>query len=289
MILVESAGVFASVQDRGRPGWSQVGVGRSGAFDPTAAALANRLVGNDETAAVVEALGGGLRLRASQQVTLAVTGAQGSLSLAGRSAPRNAPLILARGDVLEIGSPTVGLRSYLGVRGGVAVPVVLGSRSWDTLGRVGPPPLAPGYRLALGAPSGVGPLVEIAPIAALGAAVLDVVAAPRVDWFTPAAWQLLTETSWEVLPASDRVGIRLSGPVLERRIERVGAELPPEPMVRGAIQVPPDGRPIILGPDHPTTGGYPVIGVVSTAGVARCAHLVPGERVRLRAILDPGR
>ena len=132
-------------------------------------------------------------------------------------------------------------------------------------------------------------MVEVAPVGPPGPAVLDVAAAPRRGWFTDAAWQTLLDTAWLVLPTSDRVGIRLAGPVLDRHDDRRGAELAPEPMVRGAIQVPPDGRPIILGPDHPTTGGYPVIAVVDVAGVARCAHLVPGETVRLRAILDAGR
>lgn len=291
MILIEAPGTLATLQDQGRVGLSGIGVGRSGAFDMSAMDLANRLVGNNPTTAVIEALGSGLRLRAERDTLVAVTGAGGGLRAAGRPVPRNTALRLRTGELLELPVLTAGLRSYVAVRGGLVPPPILGSRSWDSLGKLGPPPLAPGDRLPLGPPTNPVPPVDQAPTDGRGQAgsVLSVTPGPRRDWFTEQAWRDLTLAAFRVLPTSDRVGIRLSGPKVTRAPERVGVELPPEALVRGAVQIPPDGQPIIMGPDHPTTGGYPVIAVVDSLSLARCAQLVPGETVRLRAILFAGR
>ncbi len=288
-VVVAATGVWSCLQDRGRPGWATAGVGRSGAFDLPAAQLANRLVGNDEDAAVIETVGGGLRLRLTAPAVLAVTGAGGPVTLAGRPVGRNAPVAAPAGTDLTVGTPTAGLRSYVAVRGGIAVAPVLGSRSWDSLGRLGPAPLAPADRLPVGPVPAATPVVSHAPVPPMAAADLAVTPGPRADWFTAEAWTTLVRAEWRVLPTSDRVGVRLSGPALPRAAAVAGRELPPEPMVRGAVQVPPDGQPIILGPDHPTTGGYPVLAVVSAPGMARCAQLTPGDTVRLHAILGAGR
>lgn len=290
MILIEAPGALATVQDQGRVGMSGIGVGRSGAFDLPACDLANRLVGNTLTAAVIEALGSGLRLRAERDTLVAVTGADGGLRAAGRPVPRNTALRLRTGELLELPVLTAGLRSYVAVRGGLVPLPVLGSRSWDSLGKLGPPPLAAGDRLPVGPATSTVPSIDHAPTGRGSTGpTLSVTPGPRRNWFTEQAWRDLTLAAFRVRPTSDRVGIRLSGPILARTSERMGAELPPEGLVRGAVQVPPDGQPIIMGPDHPTTGGYPVIAVVDSAGLARCAQLVPGETVRLRAILFAGR
>ena len=150
MLTVLASGPLATVQDEGRRGWASIGVTTSGAADRSAAALANRLVGNESAAAVVEATAGGLRVRAERTVLVALTGAPAPVRVDGRAAPFDAPLTLAAGQVLELGMPPVGLRTYLAVRGGVDVPVVLGSRSTDTLSGLGPAPLQPGDRLPVG-------------------------------------------------------------------------------------------------------------------------------------------
>ncbi len=156
---------------------------------------------------------------------------------------------------------------------------MLGSRSTDTLSGLGPPPLAAGDRLAVGAASGtVAGATSAEP--AIGEAVLPVVLGPRDDWFTAAAKQRFFATAWTVRSESNRVGVRLDGPPLERS---VSGELASEPTVPGAVQVPPDGRPIVFGPDGPVTGGYPVIAVVVDLG--RVAQLRPGDAVRF----SPGR
>ena len=281
MLTVLAAGPLATIQDRGRPGWASIGVTRSGAADRPSADLANRLVGNDADAALVEATAGGLRLRAERTVLVAVTGAPAPLDVDGRPAPLDAPLTLRAGAVLTLGMPPVGLRSYVAVRGGVDVAAVLGSRSTDTLSGLGPAALAPGDRLQVGGFACDEPVVDVAPVRRpLVAPVLRILPGPRRDWFDPAAWTALTSEDWLVTADSDRVGLRLSGPELVRQRDD---ELPSEGLVPGALQVPPDGAPVLFLADHPVTGGYPVLAVVATADLGAAAQLRPGDRLRLRA------
>lgn len=278
-------GSATTVQDLGRHGWGDVGVSPSGVFDRAAGAAANRLVGNHAGAAVLEALGGGLRLRTSTTVIVAATGASGPVTVSGSSAARNSTVVLPAGEELRIEFPTGGARTYLAVRGGIAVSAVLASRSWDSLGRLGPPPLSAGDVLPIGPAADRLPPIDHIPVAPRTGP-LTMAPGPRRDWFTDDAWDTLISSDYTVSADSDRAGVRLSGPVLVR--SRAG-ELPPEGLVRGAIQVPPDGQPIVMGPDHPPTGGYPVIGVLSPSASDRCAQLLPGDRVRLSAILVAGR
>lgn len=283
MLTVLAPGPVATVQDRGRRGWAAIGVTTSGAADRAAADLANRLVGNDPDAAVVEVTAGGLRLRAGRTVLVAVTGAPAPVSVDGRAAPLNAPLTLAAGEVLTLGLPAAGLRSYVAVRGGVAVPPVLGSRSTDTLSGLGPAPLAAGDVLPVGRPEG-GEVSGASGVPAPAGGPLPVRLGPRDDWFTAAARERLVRAEWTVRAESDRVGLRLDGPRLERAVP---GELPSEPVLPGAVQVPPDGRPIVFGPDAPVTGGYPVIAVVLQ--LSPVAQLRPGDRVRFSSAAGSGR
>ena len=282
---VLATGPLTLVQDLGRTGWVALGVGVSGAYDRGALRLANRLVGNREGAAALETVGAGLALRATSSCEVAVTGADGSLAVErdGRSIAvgRRSPLRLVAGDVLRVGPPTAGVRSYLAVRGGLTVPVTLGSGSRDTLSRLGPAPLAVGDVIAIGRGAGALPHVDQAAVRPASGP-LRVVLGPRDDWFTPDAVRMLLSTPWTVTSAADRVGIRLDGPPLTRR--DAGRELPSEPVVTGSLQVPPDGRPVLLGPDHPTTGGYPVIAVVVDAHLDRLAQVVPGQILDVREV-----
>ncbi|WP_017571464.1 5-oxoprolinase subunit C family protein [Nocardiopsis halotolerans] len=276
---IVATGPMTTVQDAGRFGHADLGVGRSGAADTDSYALANRLLANPEGAAALETTLGGLRVRARGPVTVAVTGADTPLRVDGRGAATNTVLHLPDGAELAMGAPARGLRSYLGVRGGVDVPPVLGSRSTDVLAGLGPDLPAPGTLLPVGpAPTGF-PNVDHAPTAPVGGpeTVLRVVLGPREDWFTDAAVDTLLSSAYEVTPRSDRVGARLSGPVLDRA--RTG-ELPSEGMVAGALQVPPGGEPVLFLADHPVTGGYPVVAVVCAADLPRAAQARPGTRVR---------
>ncbi|RSS58108.1 biotin-dependent carboxyltransferase family protein, partial [Streptomyces sp. WAC06614] len=273
VLVVVRPGALTTVQDRGRAGLAHLGVPRSGALDPGAAGLANRLVGNPAGAAVLETTVDGVALRpaagggaaSGAAVTVAVTGAPAPVRVAGRPVPWAAPVRVPPGAVLEVGAAVSGLRSYVAVRGGVAVPEVLGSRSTDLLSGLGPPPLAAGDRLPVG-PAPAGPVAGAdahrlpAPPAEL---VLPVVLGPRNDWFTAESVAALARSAYRVSPASNRIGLRTeAGPPLVRA--RAG-ELPSEGMVLGAVQVPPDGLPVVFLADHPVTGGYPVLGVVPPA------------------------
>jgi biotin-dependent carboxylase-like uncharacterized protein len=280
VLTVLASGPLTTVQDRGRPGWASIGVTRSGAADRQAAALANRLVGNDAAAAVLEVTVGGLQVRAGRTLLVAVSGAPAPVTVDGRAAPFDAPLTLRPGQVLGLGNPAVGLRSYLAVRGGIGVPPVLGSRSTDTLSGLGPAPLRSGDVLPVGALAADEPVVDVAPVRAPSSRpVLRVLPGPRRDWLAPGAWTALTAADWTVSPDSDRVGLRLAGPRLDQARTD---ELPSEGLVPGAVQVPPDGAPVLFLVDHPVTGGYPVLAVVTTDDLPAAAQLRPGDRVRFR-------
>ncbi|MCZ2820642.1 biotin-dependent carboxyltransferase family protein [Modestobacter sp. VKM Ac-2977] len=277
-LTVLATGPLTTVQDLGRPGQAALGIGRSGACDRASAALANRLVGNRANAAVLEVTFGGLTLRAEADLLVVTTGARCP------GAPHAAPTLLRRGQELRLGPPASGLRTYLGVRGGIAVPPVLGSRATDLLAGLGPAVIATGDVLPVGEPVDPAPGVDLAPVPepTAGELTATVLPGPRADWFGDAGWAALTGQAWTVTSESNRVGLRLDGAPLERL--RAG-ELPSEGMVRGALQVPPSGLPVLFLADHPVTGGYPVIGYVTDADVDACAQLRPGQALRLR----PGR
>jgi biotin-dependent carboxylase-like uncharacterized protein len=274
VIEVIATGPLAAVQDLGRPGYQHLGVPRSGAADRRAHRLANRLVGNAETAATIEFTLGGLRIRLAQAATIAFTGAY----CAGGPGWQVAATVPA-GCLLALEPPATGLRSYLAVRGGIAVEPVLGSRATDLLSGLGPPVLTAGMMLPVGSETDGEPSGELAPEPATALGNLGTVAVlpgPRTDWFSDP--YRLYDQAWTVTPESNRIGIRLAGNPLHR--SRSG-ELPPEPMLPGAIQVPPNGLPIVLFRDAPVTGGYPVIGVLPDSELDRLAQLRPGERVHL--------
>ncbi|GAA4242779.1 biotin-dependent carboxyltransferase family protein [Actinomadura meridiana] len=281
MIEVVRPGPLATVQDLGRHGRAHLGVPSSGAADTRAHRLANRLVGNPESAAEVELTLGGAALRFHRPAWVAVTGAPVPVRVDGLSYGTNAPCHVPEDALVEFGTPRSGLRSYLSVRGGVVVDDVLGSRSTDLLSGLGPAPLSSGDRLAMGATKGLGDiLVDVAPVPSIPETpVLRIIAGPRDDWFTDDALTTLTSASYVVSPDSNRVGVRLDGPPLNRVRD---GELHSEGMVTGSLQVPPSGMPIIFLADHPTTGGYPVVAVLASCAVADAAQLRPGQSVRFR-------
>ncbi len=288
---VVSPGVLSTLQDLGRQGLGALGVGHSGAADMPALRLANRLVGNPESAAGIEVTFGGLEVLAHGGVSVALTGAPCSLSVDGLAHGPYGVVWLPDGAILRLGPPHSGLRSYLAVRGGIEVAPVLGSRSSDTLSALGPAPLGAGDRLPVGRCTGAYPGVDVAPVQAPegGDVTLRIVDGPRADWFTDAGRGALVSAAYEVTADSNRVGMRLSGPALERARDD---ELPSEGMVCGALQVPPSGRPTLFLADHPVTGGYPVIAVVVAADVRRAAQVRPGQRITFRRVRcsppDPG-
>lgn len=294
-LRVLEPGARTLVEDAGRPGLAALGVSPSGAADRGAYRLANRLLGNEADAAALEVLAGGLELLAESPTMIAVTGAPVSVTVGGRAAACEAAVYVGAGQRIVLGRPERGLRCYLAVAGGIVVPPVLGSRSADTIAGLGPAPLAAGDVLVGGvdAPSaaaGHDGQTSAFMVAAghadapSGTTHLTGTWGPRADWFTEPARRELCGQEWQVSGDSDRVGVRCSGVSLNRTVE---GELPSEAMVRGSVQVPPSGQPVIFLADHPTTGGYPVIAVLDEAAVDVVAQLRPGDVIRFDVTYPP--
>ena len=273
-------GPLALVEDLGRTGMAHLGVTRSGAADRRSHTLANRLVANPDDRAPVEVMFGGFSARVrGGDIDVAVTGADTDPTVNGKPFGTNSIHHVRDGEVISLGSPYAGLRSYLAVRGGVDVEPVLGSRSYDVMSAIGPRPLQAGDILPVGSHTDDYPELDQAPVASIEGRLLDlrVLPGPRDDWFVDP--DALVHNVWVASDRSDRVGMRLTGtPMRYRDPDR---QLPSEGATRGAIQVPPNGLPVILGPDHPVTGGYPVAGVLVDADIDKVAQIRPGQTVRL--------
>lgn len=279
---VLAPGLQTTVQDLGRFGHRHIGVARAGALDPDAASLANRLVGNDIAAAVLEFALQGPTLRFDAPTRIAVLGADPGMRFGDVELPIGRPLDLPAGT-LRCGALQGGARAWLAIAGGIAVPPVLGSRSTDLRGGFGG---LDGRALRKG---------DALP---LGDACVAGTQAPRIPswWIDPhadephnapvrfvpgahPAAQALCKVPWQVDPRSDRQGLRLDGQALESR----GAAGVSEPVAPGTIQLPPDGRPIVLLADAQTVGGYPVLGYVIGRDLPRLAGLGPHARLRFAA------
>lgn len=266
-LVVEHPGWGTTLQDAGRPGYAALGVPRSGAVDEPQRQLLNRLLGNPPDAAVLETLGG-LRVRATAPVIVATS-------------CDHAVTVVPAGGVIVVDPLPGELWGYLAVRGGILADPVLGSRSTESRSRLGPAPIEEGMRLRIG-PDPRTPLVtDHAPPRRPDDVPIGVWPGPRVEWFGEDVLDLLTSATWTVSSETSRVGARLDGPPLRRRVD---AELPSEGVVPGAIQVPHDGRPVVMLADHPTTGGYPVVAVVDPAHLARVAQARPGSTLRFRLV-----
>ena len=284
MIEVLRAGLCDLVMDLGRPGLGAFGVPAGGAADSAALAAANRLVGNDEAAAGLEITLSGPSLRFPQGGVVALTGARFAATRSnGAALAWNETLVLAAGETLSLDQATAGCRCWLVWRGGLAVPQVMGSRSTflpagfgGHQGRA----LRTGDELASGTSAGAVRLLRARPPFSERDAPLRVVAGPQAGQFDDAGLVAFFSGNYRVGAASDRRGLRLSGPA----VTHARAELPSQGVLPGAVQVPPDGQPIILGWDGPVTGGYPVIAGVIAADVPKLAQLRPGDAVRFATI-----
>ena len=262
MIEIVSWGLSGSLVDLGHRGRSWLGAPRGGAVDIAALSLANRLVGNPSDAVGVES-SGGLALRILEPAMVAVAGAVTHCVVDdGPPLGWGSPVVLPSGATVRLGRPLVGMRTYVAVRGGL-----FGSTT--QLG-VGPDPRTPAA-------------TEPAPLWTPS----DTIAiwpGPRLDHFELDTWHRLLSFGFEVTDTS-RVGVRLRGPGLR---STGSASLPSEGVLEGAVQVPPDGRPIVMLADHPTTGGYPVVAVVNPDDIATVAQAAPGDHLRFRSAVPPG-
>lgn len=268
---------LATLQDAGRTGVAHLAIPAAGAFDAPSHNLANRIVGNRQSAATIELLRPDFEAVAGADMVLSVTGAPADVRADGQAAAMNAPVRVPAGTSITIRHAGFGMRTYVAARGGWTAPPVLGSVSYDELARIGTPPLAAGTVVAVGGDA-AGPVpvgTAAVPGIRLDTAVsIRVHKGPRWDFFPPTA---LADARYQVSSRINRVGVRLEGTALpwdaSQRLASEGAAL-------GSVQVPVDGVPLIFGPDHPTTAGYPVIAVVWPEDMATVAQLAPGTSVR---------
>ena len=279
MITVTSAPPFATIQDLGRPGYRDCGVPPSGLADRDSGLTLNSMLGNDPNAAVVEWAVAGGALRFETDCAIAIGGAEAQCFVDGRPVDTWAAVWIHAGAELRVSRITRGRFLLIAVRGGISVPLVMGSRSTLLSAGIGG---LEGRRLRNGDTLPVGDSwSRRAPRTAAGPATFDgtihIARGPQAELFDASAWETLLGAEFTVSHASDRTGFRLQGSNIPCRF---AADLPSEPTCVGAIQVPDGGEPIVIMQDGPTVGGYPKIAVIRSAWVSRFAQLMPGERVR---------
>ena len=286
MIRILDAGPQTTVQDLGRTGQMRYGIPPSGPVDRFAFVVANRLVGNPDGAAALECTLIGPRLEVDAPGAMAVTGADMPVTVNGADAPRWATIALNAGDVVKLGPARVGVRSYVAVSGGLDVPLVLGSRSTYVRGRMGG---LDGRALRKGDALRTLPSGPARSRCVESRAVSDyrstqpirVVLGPQDDRFTDAGIRALLDSPYEVLPQSDRMGARLSGP----RIEHArGHDIISDGIALGSVQVPGDGQPIVLLVDRQSTGGYTKLATVCSCDIGRIGQARPGQSLRFQAV-----
>jgi len=291
-IRVLEPGLFTLIQDAGRRSLSGIGIPPAGPADPRSMVLANRLVGNDDWAPALEITARGPTLEIESPVHLAVVGDRPGgveITVDGHAVGSDTVVPIARGQTVIIGTIHGGLRAYAAFTGGIDGPVSAGSRASDVLSGLGPGPLTAGDRMTLG-PSG-HPHGLLLPEAALTSSephhrMVRLLGGPTPS--APTELDRLTGTTWTVGIASNRIGLRLESADVVLRPPASG--IPSTGMLTGAIQLPPDGKPIVLLPDHATTGGYPVIATVITADLGVVGQAAPGDVINFQLVdLDRAR
>ena len=302
MIRVARGGLLTTVQDGGRHGMQQHGIVTAGAMDQAAYRIANLLVGNAAGVAALEATMVGPTLEFQTDTLVALTGADMGATLDDRTVPLWRPFTARAGSVLVLGSVRSGCRAYIAVAGGIAVPLVLGSRSTDLIASIGGldgRALRPADMLPTGDPPDAANAIAGRLAASPGAAraagrsliprytqepVIRVIAGPDHDRFSTRSHARFTGDAFEVTAQSNRMGIRLSGSALSL----AGAyDLVSSPVATGTVQVPPSGEPIVLMSDHQTIGGYPRMAVAITVDLPLLAQTPPGARIRFREVTVP--
>jgi KipI family sensor histidine kinase inhibitor len=278
-ITILRPGLFTTIQDEGRWGHQASGVPVSGPMDRLSHRVANALVGNDPTAALLEATLMGPEIRIDNAAVIAVTGADLGAQLDAQEMPLHRPIRCRPGAVLRFSERRAGARAYIAFSGGLTVPAVLGSRATHThcgLGGVIGRPVGAGDRLPLGDERAVSPwrVISIPNPRVDRGAKLRVLPGPQLDKFPPEALETLQRTRFTVTSQSDRMGYRLAGGTIPR-ID--GHEMISDVTFAGALQIPPSGDPILLMSDRQTTGGYPQLATVITADLPTAGQLAPGD------------
>jgi antagonist of KipI len=289
-VRVIRGGMLTTIQDSGRWGYQSRGVPVAGPMDPMSHRLANALVGNDRGAATLEVTLLGPELEFEDERVVAVTGADFEITLDGKPALAGAPFMVSAESHLCFGQRRRGARAYLAIRGGVAVPPVLGSRAThliSAMGGVGGRALKAGDRLPLGVAEVTRPTAaplgdRLVPLPAHPAR-LRVLPGPQADAFVAEAFNALQSAPYTVGQQSDRMGFRLEGPPLAHAR---GADIISDATPLGVLQVPASGQPILLMADRQTTGGYPKIATVISADLAVAGQLGPGDTI-VFSVCDP--
>lgn len=278
--MFSKASGFITLQDQGRIGFANIAVPTSGAFDQSSHHLGNRLVGNDPGACAIESLRGTFKFSTDSDLVIAVTGAVASVQVNGREHEMSRAVYVAANSTVAIKPGSAGLRTYIAIRGGISGDAVMGSHSYDELSQIGTPPVQAGDQFSISNQVAGSISGECFPnLIASGKAEIEIEAMPAPRWSGFSNAQTLFESEYQVTESINRVGMRLSGPEL---IWDSKERLASEGVITGAIQVPVDGMPLIFGPDHPTTGGYPVIAVVSRKSLNILAQTSPGTIIRFK-------
>ncbi|HEX5361927.1 MAG TPA: biotin-dependent carboxyltransferase family protein [Fluviicoccus sp.] len=289
MLILEQPALYSSIQDLGRVGQAHLGISPGGANDSLAAWLGNRILGNPEAAAVLELIEPPARLLFVDGAHAVFSGADADIRCNGRPVPPYARCWIPAGGHIEIDRPKAGSTIYLAVEGGFETPVVLGSRSTDT--RLGMSPLSRDTFLPVAVreqPPLSGHLIIPASypngfrLCQLFSPELEVLPGPHFDWLDEDTQRRLGDRGFTVSSQSSRMGIRLQGEPLvapDRQCLSAG-------VCRGAVQLPPQGLPILLAAEHQTTGGYPLVLQVCAHHLSRMAQLRAGERIRFRILTE---
>lgn len=287
-ITVLNPGLLTTVQDLGRVGYQQFGVSVSGVMDPRAAAIGNILVGNPQGEAVLECTLMGPQLKFETDEVIAITGGDLSPTVDGQSVPAYAALAVKAGQTLSFGAPRAGCRAYIAFAGGLDIPLVMGSRSTYMKAAIGGfegRKLQKGDALGLRAPvAGYANLHQraIAPeFVPRPVYTLRVVLGPQDDAFTPEGVATFLGSEYTVTNEFDRMGCRMDGPAIQHKN---GGDIISDGIAFGAIQVPGSGKPILMGADRQTTGGYTKIATVISADFRLLAQLKAGDKVRFEAV-----
>ncbi len=263
MLKIISPSVLTTIQDAGRRGWQAFGVPISGAMDAFAHRAANLLVGNPPQAAALEIGYTSAEFLALDECLIAATGPGFALLVNERPLRMWASVYVRKNGQIRLEKQGSGNWAYLSAHGEIQTPLILASRSSYTPASLGPPPLAPGDLLTIGSSRawlpGLAARTLAAPLIYSDTPIIRVLPGPQANFVSLASFYAAT---YSISPTSDRTGYRLLGPKLERIAH---GELLSEGMARGCIQIPPDGQPIVMQADCPTTGGYPKIASVITA------------------------
>lgn len=291
MLHVIEPGFLSTVQDSGRRGWARYGIPSSGPMDLVAFQAANALVGNDPNAAALEITLTGPHMVAGCDCLIAVCGAEFSVQVGLLPVPTWHAVFVRSGYPIHFGRRLRGARAVLAVYGGIDVPLFLGSKATYLNGGFGGlqgRALRPGDQLPLGKtpfrdlvmhagaswPKAQRPAYSSEPV-------IRVVLGPQLDYFSTTALNTLLQQPYTISPASDRMGMRLQGPVIVHQKE---PGIVSDGVITGSIQVPPDGMPIVMMVDHQTTGGYSKIATVIQADIPILAQCLPGDTVRFTAV-----